>query len=423
MALIFCLTLIIYIAFVGGIRRLGILSQVLAVIYLLLGVAGVLYGFSTPSDPIFKPNYGAAFFLGLCIIAFIHAFRNFNPSSVAGLAQRIRGQNLLEYTLIIPQLFSIVFFLPFASANFGGDVGLNRVFVADVSHQLGAFGLVNTFAGAAAQLFSASLAFAMIRISQPRHLISWPKVFILTISSLSYVIYILAYVGRDGVVYWIMTALALYIVFRPYIDTAIRNYLAYGFMVLVALLMIPFTIITLERFVGASSLYQPLLEYFGSQIRHFGDYSTMYRPRTEGVANFEVFYNFYCGTLTLRCEEWEIIRPHIFGVYLAQGKEPWLFGTFISDWVGDFGRAGTAVMVFLLALFIWFLCPRGRDNIEQVGPARLLGILFLFLIPYWGVFYFRFGIANGFILVNVAFILLVGLLQIAQASRYATTRR
>lgn len=36
--------------------------------------------------------------------------------------------------------------------------------------------------------------------------------------------------------------------------------------------------------------------------------------------------------------------------------------------------------------------------------ARLMGILLLFLVPYWGVFYFRFSIINVFIFVNLAFI-------------------
>ncbi len=32
--------------------------------------------------------------------------------------------------------------------------------------------------------------------------------------------------------------------------------------------------------------------------------------------------------------------------------------------------------------------------------ARMLLVMFLFLVPYWGVFYFRFSIINGFIVVN-----------------------
>ena len=38
-------------------------------------------------------------------------------------------------------------------------------------------------------------------------------------------------------------------------------------------------------------------------------------------------------------------------------------------------------------------------------------VMFFFLVPYWGVFYFRFSIANGFIVVNLAFISFVWLLQ------------
>ena len=42
---------------------------------------------------------------------------------------------------------------------------------------------------------------------------------------------------------------------------------------------------------------------------------------------------------------------------------------------------------------------------------RLLLILFLFLVPYWGVFFFRFSIVNGFIIVNLIFFLMVHAIQ------------
>jgi uncharacterized membrane protein YqaE (UPF0057 family) len=49
--------------------------------------------------------------------------------------------------------------------------------------------------------------------------------------------------------------------------------------------------------------------------------------------------------------------------------------------------------------------------------SRLLLILFLFLVPYWGIFYFRFGISNGYIIVNVVFVFLAWILDNALGAR------
>ncbi len=59
-----------------------------------------------------------------------------------------------------------------------------------------------------------------MRLAQPRGQgRNVPRALLLILASLSYVIYILAYVGRDGVVYWVMTALAVFVVFRVHMPS------------------------------------------------------------------------------------------------------------------------------------------------------------------------------------------------------------
>ena len=82
----------------------------------------------------------------------------------------------------------------------------------------------------------------------------------------------------------------------------------------------------------------------------------------------------------------------------------------MSDFVGDFGFAGALMVLSLFALICHFACSR-RGGRQPLTLSRLLLIVFLFLVPYWGVFYFRFSIINGFIVVNLAFVLFVRLLQ------------
>ena len=76
----------------------------------------------------------------------------------------------------------------------------------------------------------------------------------------------------------------------------------------------------------------------------------------------------------------------------------------------DYFGGVVLVALSLFALICHLVCNR-RGGREPLTLSRLLLIVFLFLTPYWGVFYFRFGIINGFIVVNLAFVLLVRLLQ------------
>jgi hypothetical protein len=142
-----------------------------------------------------------------------------------------------------------------------------------------------------------------------------------------------------------------------------------------------------------------LFEYFGAQIQNFSDYSTLDRPRTYGLRTLPLLYGPVCELLGAQCETWPDIAGEVFDDYLLQGKEPWLFGTFVSDFVGDFGYVGAFFLILLIAGVANLVCGYARRGLE-LTLSRLLVIILLFQIPFWGVFYFRFSIANGFLVVN-----------------------
>ena len=380
--------------------------------YFALGVSSLLIALTDVLQPVYAPNYLSALFLLLCVAISALGFGGFRAQDVGQLFGRIRGQRTIENLLICSQLLAIGFFLPFAISSLTGDANENRLLLADKMEELSTYGLINTASGAVAQLFSCSLVMALLRLSpRPGQQRNVPRAILLMLCSLSYVVYILAYVGRDGVVYWLMTAAMILAVFWRHLAKADRTRIV-GIGVFVSvLLLVPFMAISIARFFEAErGGAWSFLEYFGAQIHHFSDYSSIDRPLTLGVLNFPMFIGAACSTAGLQCESWPAIRDFIFSLYLAQDIEPWLFGTFVSDFVADFGNLGAFVLVCGLALLSHRLCtgyrPQGRMTL-----ARLLLILFLFLIPFWGVFYFRFSIANGFIVVNLLFIGLVALLQ------------
>lgn len=393
-------------------RRNSALARLLWLEYLFLALSGIFIAVTDVLRPVYDPNYLSTLFLLLCVLMSIAGFAGFRNQDVAQVFRSIRGQTTIENFLIVAQFIAIAFFIPFALSSLSGDANENRLQLADKMDELGSFGLLNTFAGAASQLFSSSLILAFVRLSSKegrgRNV---GRALILIFCSLSYVIYILAYVGRDGVVYWLMTAAMVFLVFRTHLSQADkRNILAFGSL-LASLLMIPFLAITVSRFFDADlGGSWSLPEYFGAQIHHFSDYSSIERPLTLGIANFSMFINAGCSVAGIECELWPVVKELIFDQYLAQGKEPWLFGTFVSDFVADFGYIGTFVFVLLFSLLCHWICT-GYKPKRQLTLPRLLLILFLYLVPYWGVFYFRFSIINGYIVVNLLFILGIAVLQ------------
>ena len=123
-----------------------------------------------------------------------------------------------------------------------------------------------------------------------------------------------------------------------------------------------------------------------------------------------MFTGWGCNIFSLDCQTWPEMKDGIFQIYLDQGKAPWVFATYISDLISDFGDFGAA----MLLLVFYFLCVGVCRNTKKstVSLSRLSSVLFLFLVPYWGVFYFRFGIVNGYIVVNLLFIAFIFILQL-----------
>lgn len=388
------------------------LAKLLWVVYFALGVSAMVIAATDVLGPVYPPNYASALFMLLCVLIAISGFLGFQARDIAQAIATVRWQNWIEAILIGSQLYSTLFFLPFAISSLVGDANENRLDLVSKMEVLGAYGLANTFASAAAQLFGVSLVFAGIRLAQGEGLgRSIPRACLLIVASLSYVVYILAYVGRDGVVYWLMTALAVFLVFRGHISPGLRWKIVVLGTAIGAVIMVPFVAITLARFVDSEyGSAWSILDYFGSQIHNFSDYSSIDRPMTFGTMNFPMFISAACSVAGIDCESRDSLMEFVFAQYLDQNMQPWLFGTYVSDFVGDFGYIGTLGLVTALALLSHALC-RTRGGRRPLTLARLLLVMFLFLVPYWGVFYFRFSIVNGFIVVNLAFIFFVWLMQ------------
>lgn len=391
----------------------SILARLLWLTYFALGCTATVIDLTKVFEPIFDPNYLGIVYLLVCILISISGFLAFRSQDVRDVIATVRGQALIEGVLIALQGFAIAFFLPFAMESLSGDASANRLELSTKAAVLATYGLANTVAGAGSHLFAVSLVMAGIRLCQPKGQgYSLVRALLLMFVSLSYVIYILAYVGRDGSIYWLMTALLVFLIFRAHMPTRLRRrIIAFGAS-LCGLILLPIVTITASRFAdnerGAGF---SLLEYFGTQIINFSDYASIERPMTYGAMNFPLLWKPYCSIFgLLGCEDWEDIKGSVFDQYLFQGKAPWLFATYVSDFIADFGYVGVLLILAAFAVVCRYVCA-GRDRNGMMSAPRLIMVVFLFLTPYWGVFYFRFGIINVFLVMNLIFITFIWAIQ------------
>ena len=409
MGLLFCAGLLLYYALVLHWRRGAELSRLLWALYLALGVSAALIDATGMLRPAFAPDLSAAAFLLLCVLVSISGFLAFRTADLRRFLDTVPDFRWLENVLLAAQVYAIAFFAPFAVMSFSGDANENRLELAAKMELMGSYGLLNTAAGAAAQLFTASLLLGFMRLALPEGRGRHPRrAALLIAASLSYVVYVFAYVGRDGVVYWLMSAAATFWIFRSHLGARMRGRIVATGLLLGSTLAVPFAAITIARFAEwETGTTSSLFEYFGSQINTFSDYAAIERPRTLGLMNFPMLAEVACAVVGMDCGAWDDLKLVVFEQYLVQGKEPWLFATYVSDFVGDFGLMGAFVLILLLAGCSHLACRGPRTAGGARAPitlSRLLLLMFLFMVPYWGVFYFRFSIGNSIIVLNLALV-------------------
>lgn len=414
MALLFLLLLVWYFVVALSARSMkgAALSQALWALYALLGLSGSVILLADGIPTVFPPNYASTLYLTSCVLLCVWAFRNVRVLDVAVLALREEVVRTVENFLIAIQILSIAFFLPFAIEALRGDPNAYRLALAEGMEVFASFGILNTIAGHASHLFVVSLVLAFMRLG-PTVLIGRNvlRAAMLASASLSWVVYVLAYAGRDGVVYWGLTAAAVYFLFRCRVAARDKAFIARVAPLIVAALILPMASITVARFFsGNGGGYWSLFEYFGAQIQNFSDYSSMERPTTGGLRTLPLVYRQVCYFFDQDCGTWAEIEGEVFNEYLLQGKEPWLFGTFVSDLVGDFGYGGAFLLICAFAAVTNRVCSYARRGLE-LTLSRLLVIVLLFQVPFWGVFYFRFSIVNGYLVVNSALCFGVFLLE------------
>ena len=304
---------------------------------------------------------------------------------------------ILGVVLFVGGLGAIAFFLPNAIDALTGNIGLNRINVEKFERTLGKFGIINSIFSLIANSFILSQVYAFIHLIPREGKRNPGKALLMLVSSLSYVIYIYAYVGRDGPIYWTMSFFFCFFLFKDFLLKRDLKKLKFFFALCLPLLVVPFILISISRFSHSpGGIGWSIVSYAGQQIMNFNALYLIDAPPQYGASGFPELYKVF------EAINW-VSKPadtqkSQFTTYCLNHKfYPWSFSTFVGHWLGDFGKVGTMACLLML-------CIATRRLLRKVSVSGTLYFsnLVLFILfyqtVYWGVFYYRLYSANYYML-------------------------
>lgn len=354
-------------------------------------------------------------YLSVCFIIMFLGFTKFRDQRLTSIRiERIFLFKLMEFFLIIGGFGSALFFSPFAVAGLKGEISLNRIEMVAYGSKLADYGIINSICSLFANLFIISQVCSFINLIPLNGRRNVYKSFLMLISSMSFIIYVLAYAGRDGVVYWLMSYAFCFFLFRDFLSIYDLKKIKIIFICIFLTLMIPFYMITASRFsemTGGTLIWS--IHYAGQQLRNFSDHYQISLPLLYGKHTLPIIYDFLNLLGFNITSKYDIDIFHSY--FLIEGVLPWVFTTFIGNFIYDFGKTCTLLILCIMSLTVRKLLKKMRKT-GILEFSNLLLFILIYQTVYWGVFYFRLYIANYYVL----FIILLCLaFKVVRSSRYS----
>lgn len=317
--------------------------------------------------------WGAAIFMVVMLFAFLGPFLLFDESKI----ERIKLPNkrildLFSTIIIVLSFYSIAYFSPTVLKILQGDLGAlrNALYAGEKFVEVGIW---NTIASTASSFYVFALLLFFIYLSIGGNK---TRIALLFISSLSNPIHVLAYVGRDGVVYWIFAFAFLYCLFRPYLSLKKRKRLKKTALYFGTILLIPFLLISIGRFEDDAGTSNSIVSYLGQPFVFGTLYFGIDHPPVDPGSSFPLFYEFT-----------GIPMPESAGRWEMDGTVSWVFGTFLKSLYSSLGGLiGLLIFCFVTGLF--FIRVMGKQK-RTLAFSKIFIYILYFEVLGQGVFYFR----------------------------------
>lgn len=374
-------------------------STALYALYALSGISSVVlvYVYDYQMKPRITDYFTGFVYLAIALLIYLYPFKKVRDNNFASFSMpKDSIFNLLAGGLCVVSLFSLLYFVPLAiqmlSVNVA-DVAEIRQMVAMGENPLIAETIYNTIAGTAASFYSVLLLFFFMAIIRRNKITLFA--YLMLIGSFSYPAFVLAYMGRDGMLFWGFSFVFNYLLFRKFLPENLAKNLKKIAIRIGAVFGFAFVFITVGRFLvegisdnaGKGVLY-PFFNYMGQQSINFTElFSTDLRQM-----------NYMQGIL-----------PLIFGEPMSKemtletyGLVSWVFRTFVNTIYTNFGT----ILTLLIGLFLNILFSVvNRKNTTNFSFSFLILYTLFITIYSQGVFYFRLynRVGNLYIIVMLVF--------------------
>lgn len=366
-------------------------SSFLILIYLSAAVFCVLHIIINNETRIYLDKYWAAAIVFLIIITgYLFPFIRINETKWERLIlPPMSFLNIFSTALIILSFYAIFFYISDVVRIFtSGDLAAMREVMNGNQGEYTNSGFWNTVASVSASFYNIALLlfFIYCAIDDGNRM----RKVLLLISSFSYTIQCLTYVGRDGVVFWFFSVALYYLLLHQYIPGRIINHLKKRFFIIVVILLTPFMAITVSRFGDSESgTGGGMISYMGQSIYHWCMYYGMEHPIHNPGAGWPLFYEITGKT-----------QPAGYGMWEGEGTFSWSFGTFIRSFDDSLGMTG----VILIMFFMWIVFFSVFRNHKAISFRQLFIYILFFDIISQGVFYFKYYTRGGNLTIVLMFL-------------------
>lgn len=330
-------------------------------------------------NPLINDYNSGVIYLTIALLLFLYPFKVIDYSKIKALT--IPADNIYRPMVIICTLlsyFSIIYFTRICVSVFQTDitnVATYRHLVAIGENPFIANSIFNTIAGTSASFYVLQLLFFFVSLLNNEKIKKTS--IILLLSSLSYPLYVLAYLGRDGIVFWLFSFISLYLMFRKYLSDTVLNKLKTILIIISVPLLLLFVWITVGRFVygeGFNNILYPIVNYMGQPPINFAEFFyTGIRNMGFGANMFPLIFHEQ-NDISIQLEQYNIVT--------------WVFKTFVSSMYSDFGPILTLCIAAVL-IIAFYISYKNIKYSKCFSFSFLILFNLFFTIYSQGVFYFR----------------------------------
>lgn len=367
-------------------------SSWLLAIYMMGALCGVgdLYvnEYKMPYTPAFwEPMLVFMFTLLLFLLPFL----TFNENCIKEII--LPHKKILDTSstiIIVLSFFAIFYFISIVVRIFSmGDLGyLRDSRYGPQGEEFVEAGMMNTIASVSASLYVFAILlffiYSCIGGNKKRRLL-------LLAGSISEPLHIMAYVGRDGVVFWIFSFVFLFLLFRPYMPDISVKSIKKTFVVAAIALLAPFLAITLSRFESSDmGTGGSIISYMGQEFVNGPFYFAIDNPPRHPWGVFPLFRELF-----------GLKEPVSSGMITIGEWRSWGFGTFLVSFVSNFGYLGTYLLSIILILFFYITIGKRK---KQLGFHNIIIYILFFQVYSQGIFYFKQYTRGGNLFIVLCFV-------------------